>query len=166
MIYKYYKRNAGYSVIELIFYISLFVIIAIAVINSLFTMTKSLKEVSVQSELASSSAIMERISRETRKAIDINSISSNDIILKTTDDVGASKTVEFHLSGTNLQLLENGVLTGNLNSASLDVTAVNFTQITTLKGKAVKITFSVKSSNDRLARVIDFYDTIALRGLY
>ena len=160
------KKMHGYTLLELLFYISLFSILALLVINAMITMTKAFRETTIQEELAHSSSILERVSREIRKAIDIDTISANDLKLITTDDVGASKTVEFLFSGSNLQFLENSVLTGNLNSPNITVTNLAFTQINTLEGKAVKITLSVRSNNDRLGRITDFYDTVVFRGAY
>ncbi len=159
-------KKSGYSVLELIFYITIFIILSFVVIEAIITMTKSFKQVAVQTELIQSGTIMERISREIRQADDISSIAASDLLLNTTDSSGNSKTVEFVFSGTNIQLLENGVLTGNLNTLNISITALTFTQITTTEGKAVKIFMTLKSNNDRQARTENFYDTVVLRGEY
>jgi type II secretory pathway pseudopilin PulG len=160
------SRKGGYSMIELLFYIALFTIVAIAVINSMITMTKAFRETAIQSELGSSSVIVERISREIRQASNINSISSNNLQLATTDENGVAKTVQFVLSSSDVQLYEDGVFTGNLNSPNITVTALTFSQITTTAGKAVKVSLSLSSDNDVLSRTLDFYNTIVLRGQY
>ncbi len=159
-------KTGGYTLVEMIFYIALFCILTIAVINSLITMTRSFRETSVQADLVQSSGIIERISRETRQAYGVNSISSSDLKLDTTDDAGVNKTVRFVLSGTDVQFYENDILTGNLNTTNIQVTALSFTQITTTKGKAIKMTLSVKSTRDSLSRVETYYDTVSLRGSY
>ena len=161
---KNYKK--GYAILELLFYIAFFAILSLVVINAMIVMTRSFKETSIQGELIQSGVIMERISREVRQAYNISSISATDLNLDSTDNGGANKTVEFLLSGTDIQLLENGVLTGNLNTPNIAVTALTFTQVTTTKGKAVKVALTVKSNNDALARTQDLYDTIVLRGIY
>ena len=160
------KTKGGYAILELLFYISLFAILSVVVINSMITMTKSFGETKIQAELVQSGTIMERISREIRQAKDINLTSSSDLILNTTDGSGGAKTVEFLLSGSNLEILENGTLTGNLNTPNIAVTGITFLQATTTKGKAVKIILSVRSNDDSLNRVQNFYDTIVLRGSY
>lgn len=160
------KINEGYAVLELLFYLSLFAIISLVVINAMVTMTRSFRETAIQGELVQSSGIMERISREIRGSYDINSISSTALKLNTKDEAGTNKTVEFLLSGTDIQLLEDNVLTGNLNTPKITVTGLNFTQIITTSGKAVKIFFTVSSTSDVLNRTHDFYDTIVLRGSY
>ncbi|MDE2399435.1 MAG: hypothetical protein KGL67_00240 [Patescibacteria group bacterium] len=163
---KVYKKNSGYAILELLFYIAIFVVLTLVLINVMLSMAKSFKETSLQTEWVQSGTIMERISREIRQAYDIGSISTSDIVLNTKDSNGNNKTVEFVLSGTDLQLLENGVLTGNLNTPNIAVGALNFTQITTTTGKAVKVLLTIKSKNDVFSRNQNFYDTIVLRGTY
>ena len=163
---KVLSEAKGYAVLELLFYISLFVVLSLVVIDAMITMARSFKETAIQAELVQSGTIIERISREIRSSYDINSISTTDLVLNTTDSGGVNKTVEFLLSGSNLQLLENSILTGNLNTPNIVITALTFTQITTAKGKAVKVSLTLRSTNDKLARTQDFYDTVVLRGNY
>lgn len=163
---KISQQKSGYAILELLFYIIFFSILSLVVINAMVTMTRSFRETAIQAELVQSGVIMERISREIRASYDISSISASDLNLNTKDDAGANKTVEFLLSGSNIQFLENSVLTGNLNTPNIVVTGLTFTQVTTVKGKAVKILLTVKSNNDKLNRTQDFYDTVVLRGDY
>lgn len=159
-----YKR--GYAILELLFYIALFSILSLLVINAMITMTGSFRETAIHRELVQSGGIMERMSREVRQAYGINTISANDLKLDTKDSDDVNKTVEFLLSGEDVEFFENSVLTGNLNTSSIAVTNLSFTQIITAKGKAVRILLTVKSINDALGRNQDFYDTIVLRGDY
>lgn len=159
--------QAGYAVLELIFYIALFVILSLVVIDAMITMARSFKETSIQGEFVEAGTIMERMSREIRGSYDIDLAStSTDLRLNTTDSAGALKTVEFLLSGSNVQLIENNVLTGNLNTPNIVVTGLTFTQIATVKSKAVKVVLSIRVGNDNSARIQDFYNTIVLRGSY
>jgi type II secretory pathway pseudopilin PulG len=162
---KIKNYNGGYEILELLFYISLFAILSIVVINSMITMTKAFRETTLQAEFLQSGSIMEQMGREIRQAYDINSISASDLKLNTT---GADTAVEFKLVGSDLQFLENNSTTptGNLNTPNIIVTALSFSQITTTVGKAVKISLTIRSSNDALNRAFDFNDTIVLRGNY
>lgn len=166
-IIKKNKKKNGYALLELLFYISLFAILTIVVIDAMITMARSFKETTIQAELVQSGTIMERMSREIRQANDISSISANDLVLNT----GVNKTVEFKFISDepDVQLWENSgsnIFTGNLNTPNIIVTALNFTQIITTKGKAVKILLTVKSTNDVSGRTQNFYDTVVLRGSY
>ena len=160
------SRNKGYTIIELLFYIAFFAVLALAVIDGMITMTRAFKETTIQSELLQGGNIMERISREIRQAYGISSITATDLVLNTKDASGANKTVEFTFSGTNVQLLENSILIGNLNTPNISVNAMTFTAINTNKGKAVKVFLTTKSNNDKLNRTNNFYNTIVLRGDY
>lgn len=159
-------QNKGYTLLETIFYIVLFAILSISVINSMIIMTKAFKETTIQAELTQGGKIMERISREIRQAYQINSINTNSLKLNTTNDAGTNKTVEFSLSNSNVRFLENDIFIGNLNTQNIVVTNLVFTQINTTKGSAVKIVLTVRSNNDLLNRNRDFYNTVVLRGDY
>lgn len=160
------QSERGYAILELLFYISFFVLLSLVVINAMITMTQSFRESETQTALIRSGSIMERMSREIRQADSISLITASSLKLNTTDSAGDPKTIEFLLSGTNVQLLENNVLTGNLNSPNITVTGLNFTQITTVNGTAVKIILTVQSINDKYNRSVDFYNTVVLRGSY
>ncbi len=159
-------RCGGYALLETVFYIILFAILSIAVIDAMITMSRSFKETAIQAELMQGGNVMERISREVRQAYSINSISSNDLKLNTTDSAGTNKTIEFSLSGSDIRLLDNNVFTGNLNTPNIAVTNLVFTQINTVKGFAVKIFLTISSNHDSQNRNEDFYDTVVLRGSY
>lgn len=162
---KIENHTGGYAVLELLFYISILATLSLLVINSMINMTLSFKETSIYGQLVQNGNIMERMSREIRTAHDIGSFSATNLRLNT-DDADVNKTVEFILSDGNLQFLKNDGFVGNLNTPNIVVTSLSFTQITTVKGKAVKIYLAVRASNDKLNRVFEFYDTVVLRGQY
>src|SRR5687768_15506750 len=94
------RKKGGYAVIELLFYIAFFVLMSLAVLNSMIIMSRAYKETSIHNELVQAGGIMERISREVRQATGINTISPTSLVLNTVDSAGAGKIVEFSLSGT------------------------------------------------------------------
>lgn len=165
-IFENNKRNGGYAILELLFYIALFSVLSFVIINAMIAMSKSFKETVVQVELMQSVNILERISREIRGAYGINTISVNNLVLNTKDEADVDKTVQFLVSGSNLQLLENGVLIGNLNTPKLQVTSLSFSEIITTQGKAIKVFLTVRSVNDTTGRTENFYNTVVLRGDY
>ena len=167
MIKNIKKNKNGYAVLELIFYIALFVVLSLVVIDAMITMARSFRETSIQAEFVQSGTIMERMSREIRASYDIDVTSTNtDLKLNTKDDDGVEKIIEFKLVGSDIQLWDAGINIGNLNTPNIIISALTFTQITTAKGKAVKIFLTIKSANDVLGRTQNFYDTIVLRGSY
>ncbi|MFA6301023.1 MAG: hypothetical protein WC609_01590 [Candidatus Paceibacterota bacterium] len=166
-IFKEKKIKNGYATLELLFYIAFFIVLSLVVIDAMIVMAKSFKETAIQAELVQSGSIMERMSREIRGAYSIDGTStSTDLKLTTKDGAGVTGTVEFSLVGTDLRFLENGTLVGNLNTPNIAITSISFTPITTARGKAVGILLGIKSNNDILNRVVDFNDTLVLRGSY
>jgi type II secretory pathway pseudopilin PulG len=166
MINGSYKNQSGITIIETLFYVIILALLSVAVINALIIMSKAFKEVRVTREIIQSGEIMERISREIKQAYQINTVSSGDLKLNTRDGFGASKTVEFLLTGSNVQLLENDILTGDLNSPDITVSNLSFSQINTARGSAVKVFYTVSSEHDGQNRQYDFQDTVVLRGDY
>jgi Tfp pilus assembly protein PilE len=166
MMKRSVNKKAGLTMVETLFYISIFAVLSIVIINAMIYMTGSFRETSVQAELMRGGEIMEKISREIKQADSINTISSTSLKLNTKNESGQSKTVTFILVGSNMQFLEDDILTGNLNAATILVTNVNFTNITTAVSTAVKLSFSISSSRDVQNRTYDFYDTLILRGSY
>ncbi len=158
--------KGGYAILELLFYIAFFALLSLAVINSLLVMTRAFKETTIHGQILRGGSVMERISREVRQSYGISLIAADSLALNTKDENGDNKTVEFLLTGSNVQLKENGVVTGNLNPPGLSVLGLTFTQINTPESAAVKIFLSVQSDNDSLDRIEDFYDTVVLRGDY
>jgi hypothetical protein len=156
----------GYAILETLFYISLFAILSIAVIDALITMTKAFKETTTQSELMQGGNMMEKISREIRQANDVRILNENDIELDSIDSNGDNRTIEFKFSASNIEFIENNTLIDNLNTANIAVVDLNFRQINTTKGVAVKVRLTVKSNHDLLGRNESFYDTVVLRGKY
>jgi Tfp pilus assembly protein PilE len=164
--FKNQNQQKGSSLVELVFYISIFTILVLVVINAIIVMSKSFKETTVHATLESGGAIMERMSRQIKQASSITSISPTDLVVVTKDQNGNAETVEFVLSGSNINFLQNGASTGSLNSPNLAVSDLFFTRVTTAKGDVVKISFSVSSVNDSLNRTADYYNTVVLRGDY
>ena len=163
------QKNKGISLVEIILYVAIFTVMSVVIINSMITMTKAFAETSVKSDFIQSANIVERISREIRKSTTINTFANSDLKLNTTDSAGATKTIEFKVVGTDLQLLDSTVNNGspvNLNPTHIQVNSLLFSQITTPKGSAIKIILSVQDTRDKTLKTETFYDTIALRGNY
>jgi len=160
------NKKSGYAIIELLFYISLFALLSLLVINALLSMTSAFKETAIQSEILNNTGILERISREIRQAESINSISATSLSLNTKDTLGNAQVITIALSGANVTLTDDGVLVGNLNTPQIQASSLSFTEITTTSGKAVKVFITISSLQDSNNRSYDFYNTVVLRGAY
>lgn len=161
------KKQKGISLIETLFYVAIFSLVCMVVINSMISIMKALDTNKKNKEIMQSSEIMERISREIKQAESIHSIESNFNNLKilTTDESNTTKIVEFNLTDSNVRFLEDENFVGNLNSSNIKVVSLVFKKITTINSSAVKVFLSVSHKND-LSKVYNFYNTIILRGSY
>ena len=160
------KKNSGYVVLETLLYILLFAILSIAVINSIIVMTRSFKEVQINRDLIEGAGLMERISREIRKADSISSIGDTIIKVNSKDENDVAQTISFALSGANITYSKNDVFVDNLNSANVVVSELLFSPIGSPSINAVKIHFRVSSVNDTSSKMKDFYNTVVFRGMY
>lgn len=158
--------QAGYALLEMIFYISLFAVVSVVVVNAMLSMTLSFKETTIQAELIQSGMMLEKISRELRQADDFSFV-ANTLIINTKDDSNNPKTITYAWADSNIQITDSlsGSL-GNLNAPNIAVINFNLAPIITTKGKAAEILITVKSNNDTYNRTINFNDTIVLRGSY
>lgn len=165
----WFKRQSGYSLLELLIYVALFSALSVLLVKSLVTSlnvyaaAQSYRRVQAEGELA-----MERMTREVRSATSITTGSSTFdtspgvLVLSGTDSSGATRTVTFLVSGGQLQINDNGT-TGTLTSSSVSISSLIFRKITTAVGTAVKIELTLSTNVGRSVSA-SFYDTIILRG--
>lgn len=168
------KKNKGFSLIEIIIYISIFAMISIVVINSFVVVVNSFAETrSTRDLLESGNTSLERISREIRqaKSIDIGNstfASSPGVLqLNSTNAGGNPRIVKFAVVNGALNLYQDGVLTGNLVGANISVTSLIFRRIAvTANVEAVKIEMTLQDNRSKTLHSENFYDTVLLRGAY
>lgn len=154
--------------IELLFYLSLFGVFSIAVINSIIVMGKSFQQTNINTDFIQSLHIVERISRDIKNSYSIHALGSGDITLNTRHEITNTPILRrYKFTNGNVELYENEVLIGNINNVHTDIDTLTFTRIDTARGTAVKIFLQVSSNRDpSLARTEDFYTTVVLRGDY
>lgn len=166
MIIKRKKTNTGYSLIEVVFYVALFTVLSIVLLNFLITMTSFFMKTMVNRDIMQGAIVMENISRELKQANNFTFL-SNSLTVNTKDISNNPKTIIYTLSNSNIQLTDSvyGNL-GNLNTPNVSIDSFNVSLITTLKGKAAKINLTVKSNRDEENIQENFVDTVILRGSY
>lgn len=169
------KRNKkfGYSMIELIVYVSITGVIAILSVQAMLSITRTFAEVKAFSDIRRSGVVsMDRIIKEIRFASSIDYagtiLNSNPgkIKLNTADENGNAKTVEFHSSGNSMYFMDNGIEKGTITGSSTLLTNLIFRQSTTSKGLLVKIEMTLKDNRATSSRSENFYGSTVLRGAY
>lgn len=169
---KYSNKNSGFSIIEVIVYVSIFALLSGVVINSFSVVVGSFSETKTNRDLQESgSSSMERMAREIRQASAVNvasvlGTSPGTLELATTDSVGAAAVVKFVFESNAINMYKNGVLSANLLGSSIIPTSLIFRKITTATGTAVKIEMILQDNRGKAHKTLKFYDTIILRGDY
>ncbi len=167
------KNKKGFGLIEIIIYIAIFTAISILVINSFIVILSSFNTTNMNRKLLeSSSTVMERVSREIRKAKNIDIANSTlgstpgVLQLNTTDGAGNNATIKFIVASQTLNLYRNNNLIGNLLNQDVSITNLVFRRIQTANGEAVKVEMTLRYSSGHNTKSENFYDTIVLRGGY
>jgi Tfp pilus assembly protein PilE len=177
---KFKKLNKGYGILELVFYIAIFAVMSLLVINSILTMVSSFKETKANNNLIQSSKILEKISREIRNSESIHTISASSLKLNNQDSEGDPRTSTFTLSGDDLSFYENDILIDTLNPANISVTSLTFTNIVfvrngstyvaqdvvPLNSDAVKVAITLEVDTFGVVKSKTFYTTVVLRESY
>lgn len=170
---KNQSLKSGYSIIEIIIYVSVFSVLVIVVMNAFIVLTSFFGQTRTNHELLESgNTAMERISREIRTANNVRTGSSTlgsspgVLDLDSVDTSNNAQTVKFSSSNGTLDLYINNTNQGNLLSSNIHVTSLIFRKITTTNSTAVKTEMTLQDMRDKNNLSAKFYDTIILRGGY
>src|SRR3989344_4199286 len=133
-----FHNNRGFSIIELLVSISIFSIILSVVISFLISASLSNTRSRVDREAQENARrVMDAITYEIRnsKSIYTSTTTSNQLSLETAKYLPADETttfIDFFLCGTDLCLKKESQNNVILNSDSVEVTSLSFTQILTV----------------------------------
>jgi hypothetical protein len=161
------KTTSGYTLIELIVYVALFVALSLLLVQSLITAVRvyaaseGTRAIAANADLA-----LDRITREVRgaDAVDGSSVlgTSPSVVALSGEDVGgASHTVRFFVQGGVLEMSENGATSALTTD---DVRVTNFTAYrltNTSDGFRVMLTLE---STGGIAQSATFYTSTLTRG--
>ncbi len=169
------KKNTqkGYSLIEMIIYVSIFAVLSVVVVNSFSVVISSFVESRTNRDLLESgNTVLEKISREIRLASSVDTAGSTlgsspgVLQLNSVDSSNNARVVKFVFENNTLNIYENNTLTGSLIGNNETITSAIFRKITTSAGTAIKVELTLKDTRGKRQRTENFYDTIILRGDY
>jgi Tfp pilus assembly protein PilW len=164
---KRLHKQSGYTLVELLVYLVIFILISVAVIQSLVYSMKTYATAQAYRRLQSNGElIMERIVREIRDADAFGGTSVYDttpgmLVLYGTDESSASYTRTFTLSGNQVQIIDSSG-TNAIASNEVVINSLIFRKITTAAGEGVKIELTLTTANGYINSA-SFYDTAFLR---
>ena len=171
-----FKHNstAGFSLIETIVYISLFIVISTVLVTTLFGMLHAYTELRVNDDLLDAEHVsMERLTREIRNAITIDPASSfgsdpGTLTLDAKDGAGSPKTIKFDVSPSGtLEVLDSTDSTERaLTGSKVRVTSLVFRNIADTTGSAVRVEATFESLRSSVGQSVTVSDTAVIRGSY
>lgn len=166
-------KNRGYTILELIVYVSIVAVIAVFSVQAMFSITRTFAEVKSYGDIRESAVTaLERMIKEIRFAASIDysgtvlGVNPGRLKLNTSDEVGNLKTFEFYVSDNSLNLIDNGLDKGTITGGNIFLTNLVFNQSTTSKGMLVKIEMTLQDTRDINPRSANFYGSAVLRGAY
>lgn len=166
---NYRSKQSGYSLIEAIIYLAIFVVLSCVLIDALVVMGKSYTQTRINRDLVeSANTSMERMSRDIRLATGIvvssSTLGSSPGVLKI--NMSTSTTEIFQLSSNAVSFTDTSGSSTNLTNSNVSVDSLIFREITTSQGYAIKIEMTLHSLQSISAKSMTLSDTIALRGTY
>jgi len=160
--------SKGYSIIELLVYIALFVLISLVVVKSLIYMMKTYSDArSFRTVQQNGELVMERLTREIRQANTVSVAGSafgsspGTLSLSGKDNSNAPYTAVASLVNGVAQLTINGV-SSSLSSDEVSISNLTFWNITTATSNAIKLQLTLTTTNAPVVTK-SFYTTVVLR---
>ena len=170
---KFAYKNRGYTLLELVVYVSVVAALAVVSIQSALSLTRTFSETKSYGDLRESgSAALERIIKEVRfsSSVDLPNTTFNSspgrLTLNTTDESGNPKTVEFYVSSGSLRLIDGGVNKGALTGAGVSLNSIIFRQTTSPRGTLIKTELVIRDTRSSNSRSANFYGSAVTRGSY
>lgn len=169
MLHK--SKKQGFSLIEMVVYVSVLSVISVLLINMLISITSTYRTV-VALRIAEHSGIdsMERMTRDIRGAISVDTANS---ILGTSPGVltlvstysGVSTTTKFYVDSGVLKVDVNGTYLGPLTLADTSVTNLVFNLLDNGVSQAVKIDITISGTVGVINKSKTYHTTVVLKGI-
>jgi len=168
-----HRTSKGFSIIELLVYSAVFVVVFAMIVGTGLALSRSYRGVANTASIERDAiAVLEKISREARGAISVDTTTSvlganpSTLAFNTRDSGGAARSVKFFVNGSSLRFSENSTDKGAITGSKTAVSNFVARKITTGKSEAVKIEFALQSSDVNATTTKSFYTTIVLRNSY
>ena len=163
-------HHKGFSLIEMIIYISIVTVTFVIVVNTILSFTHSYRSLTAL-RLVEHTGVdaMERMSRDIRFAgiVDTanSTLGSSPGVLTIVSTVsGVVTTTKFYLQNDVVKVDVNGVYVGPLTISNTTVTSLLFTRLTNSVSSAVKVDMTVSATVSDVTKTNTYHSTIILKG--
>ena len=168
---NHFKTKQGYSLVEMVLYVSILSVFFIIIVNSLLSFTKPYREILALRVVERSGLdSMERIVREVRAATTVDTanstLSSSPGVLSLVSTYNnISTTTKFYISNNVLNVDVNGVYQGPLSAGSTSITNLTFYHLTNGVSSAIKINMTIEAVVGNVTKTKKYSTTVVLRGV-
>jgi type II secretory pathway pseudopilin PulG len=170
MINKKDNIKSGFTLVEIIIYLAIFVLLSIVIIDALLAVQKTNRNVIVYNGLTTNAvSVLEKITKETREAVSVdvaNSVfatSSGVLQLNTLDNSDTAHVIRFYQDSGIVKMDLDGQYFGPLMTNSAITTALIFNLATTSTSTLVKMELDLTAGQGVYQKSEKFYDSIMLR---
>lgn len=167
---KIYKQKKGYTLIEALVYIAVFVMISFIVVSLLLSIFETSRHTvplsSINRGAVSSLEIMTRRIREAKSVDTINSLlgtTNGSLWLNSLDKNGNPETAKFYLESGVIKVSENGVYLGPISPSEVNVGALIFNLATSTNQSLVKIEIGLSAGSGDYKITEKYYSSVRLR---
>lgn len=169
--FSYCSNRRGFSLLEMLIYISILTLMLVTTVNVLFSFSDSYHYFVLDRRVNSTAAaILERVVREVRSSVSIDigastfDVHPGMLTLNALDQTGDPVVRAFSLQGGVLTLSENGIVLGPLSSESVEITRLLFTRVASGIAEGVRIELTVRASRNTTKREATFLTFVMSRG--
>ncbi|MES3005076.1 MAG: type II secretion system protein [Patescibacteria group bacterium] len=159
------SKTRGYSLVEMIIYVTILSIVSVVLVNTLLSFTGSYKQLqALRAVDRSAMDVMEKFSRSIRSSTSIDiggsSFGANPgvLVLVETDGL-VSTTTRFYLENQVVKMDVNGVYYGPLSLGVADVTSLVFRKTDSDSTSAIKIEMTVSANIGGVTKQKNFFLT-------
>ncbi|MDD2935249.1 MAG: hypothetical protein PHX25_02120 [Candidatus Pacebacteria bacterium] len=166
------KLMRGFSLLEILIYISVLVLVLFIVINTTLMMFDSYANIKMSQRInQTASGILERVVVETKwsrgLAVSGNVFNSDSgaLVLSVVDDEGNFSEKKFFLEGSDLKMME-GVDVVTLNLPGVSVNRFYLSLVDNGISKLVKIEMDLSTQRKDIVKSETFYNSVVMREIY
>ncbi len=167
------NTQRGVSLLETVFYVSLFVLLSTMVIAALISTVGEFNRLRMSRDINDSAIqIMERITRDIKGGANVDLAQSTfgqnpgRLTLTTVNASGTPTVVEYSVSGDTLTLKENGVDKGSMTAGASTIDAFVLRYFNTGSIVSIKIELHLRATHGTQSELDHFYDTVIMRNTY
>lgn len=167
MSVKILKKNGGFTLVEMLVYLAIFMIVATASVSFLLSLNKFVAQYAVETELyRSSTNTMEQVLLSLRQADIFNGTDSilYDGINGALSISDGATTTAFVRNGSVLELTINGVNYGNVLSEDVSVTDFTVYEYDLAKGQFVRVRLTLSATINGVTKSSTVYGGAVIRG--